>query len=286
MHPTVLVLIVLTCLISYMAFENSSIFERYKFNVSGILQGKQFDRMFSSGFLHVDFQHLLFNMITLYFFADIVVRSFSAGIFLLIYFASMLGGSLLGLLIHKNKPYYSAVGASGAVSGIIYAAIATYPNGILIYGVIPGWIFGIGYLFYSIYGMQNGHGNIGHSAHLGGAVVGLLFPLVLAPSLLSQNLIYILLMLIPVVYLLWVRGCLIQNHNRRIFEYSSGDAQSLFLTTREFSSRLTNIFLQLKGQFFYKFPCIGYFESLYHFLLSSQRFGESQIIGYSIVKQD
>lgn len=201
MEPITLILIAITSLVSYLAFSNQGLFERYKFNVSSILQGKQWDRMISSGFLHVDPMHLLFNMITLYFFADVVIREFTPLWFVLIYFGSLVGGSLLGLFMHKDKAYYSAVGASGAVSGIIFASIVIYPNAIKIYGIIPGWIFAIVYLFYSIYGMKNQVGNIGHSAHLGGAVVGFVAPLLLSPSLFDRNQTYILLMLVPIIFL-------------------------------------------------------------------------------------
>ena len=109
-------------LVTLRGFNDNHFFERYKFSVGGIQAGQK-ERMLTSGFLHVDFAHLFFNMFTLFFFADVVIRWFGPSKFLIIYFISLLAGSLLALFFHKKEPYYSAVGASGAVTGILYAAI-------------------------------------------------------------------------------------------------------------------------------------------------------------------
>jgi membrane associated rhomboid family serine protease len=191
-------------LISYKGFSDYGFFEKYKFNVGGVRRGEQF-RMFSSGFLHADTQHLLFNMFTLYFFADVVIRLLSPIQFLLVYFGSLLLGSLLSLYFHKNEYHYSAVGASGAVSGVLYSAILLQPGMDLLFFFIPipipAYIFGIGYLLYSIYGMKNRIGNIGHDAHFGGAVGGYLITLLLSPWLFETNLLMIVLLAIPIIIL-------------------------------------------------------------------------------------
>ena len=128
-----LVIIGANVLISLKGFNDFSFFEKYKFNVAGIQRGEQI-RMFSSGFLHVDFTHLLFNMLTLYFFANVVIVNVGVTKFLIIYFASLLLGNVLSFVMHKNEYHYSAVGASGAVMGILYSAIlfgiisVFYPN--------------------------------------------------------------------------------------------------------------------------------------------------------------
>ena len=121
------------------------------------------------------------------------------------YFGSLLVGSLLSLYFHKNEYHYSAVGASGAVSGIIYSAILLQP-GMNLYMFfipipIPAYIFGIGYLLYSIYGMKNRIGNIGHDAHFGGAIGGYLITLILSPWLFETNLLMIVLLAIPIALL-------------------------------------------------------------------------------------
>jgi membrane associated rhomboid family serine protease len=190
--------------ISYKGFSDYGFFDKYKFNVGGVRRGEQF-RMFSSGFLHADTQHLLFNMITLYFFADVVIRLLSTIQFLIVYIGSLLLGSLLSLYFHKNEYHYSAVGASGAVSGIIYSAILLQPGmNLYLFFIpipVPAYLFGIGYLLYSIYGMKNRIGNIGHDAHFGGAVGGYLITLLLSPWLFETNLLMIVLLAIPIVIL-------------------------------------------------------------------------------------
>ena len=199
-----IVIIVANVLISYKGFSDFNFFEKYKFNVGGIKRGEQF-RMFSSGFLHVDTQHLLFNMLTLYFFADIVVQDLGILSFVLVYVGSLILGSLLSLYFHKDEYHYSAVGASGAVTGILYSAILLRPEmSLYMFFVpipIPAYVFGIGYLLYSIYGMKTRSGNIGHDAHFGGAIGGYVITLLLATWLFETNLLMIGLLAIPIVLL-------------------------------------------------------------------------------------
>lgn len=215
----VLILIGLNVLISWKGFNDFAFFDKYKFQVGPILNKKEHYRILSSGFLHVDMMHLIFNMLTLYFFADLVIQFFASpkgmffgdystmntnigyGMFLLIYLASVIGGNILSLFMHKNQNYYSAVGASGGVSGILFAAIAAFPQlelRLFFALPIPAWLFAILYLGYSVYGMKNNVGNIGHAAHLGGAIVGLIATILYFPTLVDYNLIYILGMLIPI----------------------------------------------------------------------------------------
>lgn len=199
------IIIAANVLISYKGFNDYGFFERYKFNIGSIKRGEQF-RMFSSGFLHADTTHLLFNMLTLYFFADRVIFFVGQFNFLIIYVGSLVLGSLLSLYFHKNEYHYSAVGASGAVTGILYAAILLDPRmSIYMFFIpipIPAYVFGIVYLLYSIYGMKKSIGNIGHDAHFGGAVGGYLITLILQPSLFETDLLMIALLAIPIVILL------------------------------------------------------------------------------------
>jgi len=199
-----IIIIAANVIISYKGFSDYSFFDKYKFQVGGVRRGEQI-RMVSSGFLHADTQHLLFNMLSLYFFADVVITLLSPIQFLLVYFGSLLVGSLLSLYFHKKEYHYSAVGASGAVSGIIYSAILLQP-GMNLYMFfipipIPAYIFGIGYLLYSIYGMKNRIGNIGHDAHFGGAIGGYVITLILSPWLFETNLLMIVLLAIPIALL-------------------------------------------------------------------------------------
>ncbi|APY06932.1 rhomboid family intramembrane serine protease [Winogradskyella sp. J14-2] len=204
LDPVTIVIIAANVLLSLKGFNDRLFFEKYKFNVGSIRRGEQI-RMFSSGFLHVDTTHLLFNMITLYFFASYVVDSLGTYNFLILYFASLLFGNLLSLYFHKEEFWYNAVGASGAVTGVLYSAILLDPSmSLYMFFIpipIPGYLFGIGYLLYSIYGMKNRVGNIGHDAHFGGAVGGYAITLILMPSLFKTDLGHIGLLTIPIIIL-------------------------------------------------------------------------------------
>lgn len=199
-----IIIIAANILISYKGWNDYGFFERYKFNVGSIRRGEQF-RMFSSGFLHIDTTHLLFNMLTLYFFADRVIQFVGEFNFLIIYVGSLILGSLLSLYFHKNEYHYSAVGASGAVTGILYAAILLDPAmSLYLFFIpipIPAYIFGILYLLYSIYGMKKRIGNIGHDAHFGGAVGGYIITLLLQPSLFETSMVMVILLAIPIIIL-------------------------------------------------------------------------------------
>lgn len=204
-NQAVLILIIANILFSLKGFNDYGFFERYKFQVTRIKNGEQI-RMFSSGFLHVDWIHLGFNMYALYLFGNIVSYRLGIPNFLIIYFGSLLVGSLYSFNSHKDEPYYSAVGASGAVSGIVYSCILLYPSmSLMMFPLpipIPGYIFGVGYLLYSIYGMKKSLGNIGHSAHLGGAIGGFVITLLLYPQVIIDNLIMVIVLAIPIIFLL------------------------------------------------------------------------------------
>lgn len=186
-----LAIIVANVLVSYKGFTDQRFFENNLFQVDKVLYNKEYRRLFMSGFLHGDWSHLLFNMISFYSFANNLEGALGPVKFLAIYFASLLGGDILALIIHKNHGNYRAVGASGAVCGTIFAAIALFPGieiGFIFIPVpIPGWIFGIGYALYTIYGIRSNLGNIGHEAHLGGAIIGLLTAIILVPQALQAN---------------------------------------------------------------------------------------------------
>ncbi len=202
MDKAVIAIIIVNVLVSLKGFSDRLFLERYKFQIGPILQGEKI-RMLTSGFLHVDQGHLFFNMLTLYFFADQVIIHLGVTKFLIIYIGSLLAGSTLGLVFHKKEPYYSAVGASGAVMGILYAAIMLNPDmSLYMFFIpipIPGYIFGVGYFLYSMYGMKAQLGNIGHSAHLGGAVGGFVLTLVLYPQIFTDNMFIVSILAVPIV---------------------------------------------------------------------------------------
>ena len=207
MSTILLVIIAATAIFSYYGLQNMSIFEKYKFNVSSILYKKEYVRLLSSCFLHADLMHLVFNMMTLFFFGPAIIQAFGEINFLLIYLGAILLGNLFSLYLYKNQGWYSAIGASGGVSGILFASIAVNPQiGIYIFFIpiaIPGFIFGLVYFGYSVYQMLNpkAHDNIGHAAHLGGAFFGLVYIIMLAPQLAISNALFLGIMSLPLLYL-------------------------------------------------------------------------------------
>ena len=203
MNSIVIGIIVANVLISYKGFNDLSFFRKYEFHIGSIRSGEQI-RMLSSGFLHADMMHLAFNMLTLWFFAPVVLSWLGNLSFILIYFGSLIFGSLLTMIFHKNDYSYRAVGASGAVTGVLYSAILLQPDmmlGIFFVIPMPAYLFGILYLLYSIYGMRAKNDNIGHTAHFGGAIGGYLITLIKQPSLLTDNTLMVILLAIPILIL-------------------------------------------------------------------------------------
>ncbi len=196
-------IIAITVLISYKGFNDLAYFRKYEFHIGSIQKGEQI-RMVSSGFLHVDMSHLLFNMLTLWFFAPLVLSYLGNWIFVLIYMGSLIFGNLLTYIFKRNNFSYRAVGASGAVTGVLYSAILLQPDmmlGLFFIIPIPAYLFGILYLLYSIYGMKAQNDNIGHSAHFGGAVGGYAITLIERPELLIEHTLMVILLTIPIMVL-------------------------------------------------------------------------------------
>lgn len=204
MNTFLIIIIAANIFVSFKGFENTSFFSKYQFHIGSINSGEHF-RMFSSAFLHADIAHLAFNMLTLYFFEPVVTAYLGDFLFLIIYLCSLVAGSMLTLAFHKNDFSYSAVGASGAVTGVLYSAILLQPNmDLYLFFIpipIPAYIFGIGYLLYSIYGMKSKRDNIGHTAHFGGAIGGYLITLIHEPQMLSDNTVMVVLLAIPILLL-------------------------------------------------------------------------------------
>ena len=203
MSTSFIVIILANVLFSFKGFNDLLFFRKYDFHIGSIRAGEQI-RMFSSAFLHADVTHLFFNMFTLYFFAPVVIAHLGELTFVLIYITSLLFGNLLTLYLHKNDLNYRAIGASGAVTGILYSAILLQPDmmlGIFFIIPMPAYLFGIIYLLYSIYGMRAKNDNIGHTAHFGGAIGGYVFTIIKQPEMLTDNTLMVVLLTIPIVIL-------------------------------------------------------------------------------------
>jgi membrane associated rhomboid family serine protease len=190
------IIIGITALISVLAFYNREIFDRLKFNAVDAKESKNSYRFLTYGLIHGDFLHLFVNMLVLYSFGRIVETFYgiyfpekSGFYFVLLY----IGGLILSIVPsfgkHKNDVFYNAVGASGAVSAILFASIILYPTGkimlLFIPIPIPTPVFGVLYIAYEYYMSKRGGDNIGHDAHLWGAIFGMVFTIALKPELVS-----------------------------------------------------------------------------------------------------
>jgi len=204
MNTMLILIIVITLIVSFKGFNDQYFFRKYEFHIGSIRAGEHL-RMVTSAFLHADLGHLFFNMFTLYMFAPVVIQYFNSFSFLIIYLGSLIFGSLLTLLFHKDDYSYRAIGASGAVTGILYSAILLQPDmSLYLFFIpipIPAYLFGIGYLLYSIYGMKAKNDNIGHTAHFGGAIGGYLITIFKEPEMITENTFMVVLLAIPIVIL-------------------------------------------------------------------------------------
>lgn len=204
MNTALIFIIVATGIVSFKGFNDRVFFDRYKFKIDQIQKG-EWSRMFTSGFLHADLSHLFFNMFTLFVFAPVVSNYLGPSFFLVIYLSSLLTGSLLTLQLHQHQPWYSAIGASGAVTGIVFSAILINPDmSLYLFFIpipIPAYLFGVGYLLYSIYGMKKLQDGIGHTAHFGGAIGGLVTTALIDYHLILTNFKMALLLIVPIVLL-------------------------------------------------------------------------------------
>jgi len=201
-------IILINLFVSYRGFSDRTFFSKYNFVVENILVYKEYRRIVTSGFLHINWMHLIFNMISLYFFSGTLEAFIGPVNFLIIYFVGLIGGNLLSLLIHKNSGDYSAVGASGAVSAVIFATIALFPNSQIRFFPLPfglpAWIYGLAYVIYSIYAIRSKADNVGHDAHLGGGILGMLVGLIMYPSSIASNYLPILIIAIPAIAFIYI----------------------------------------------------------------------------------
>lgn len=191
------IIIAVTVAISILAFRSENLFERLQLNPYLVHHKSQLHRIITHGFLHADWIHLFVNMIVLYSFGSAVENRFdileSKGMisnatlhFLILYFIGMMISTSSTIKKYKDNYNYNAIGASGAVSAVVFAFIFFSPvNTLLLMGIIPipAIIFGVLYLVYSQYMRKKSGGNVNHDAHFIGAVFGFIYPILLEPSL-------------------------------------------------------------------------------------------------------
>ena len=189
---------ILAVLISIAAFQNRVLFDKLKFNAYAIKHHRQFYRFLSHGFVHGGWAHLLFNMLVLISFGRIVENSFQqiwgntlgGFYFIVLYVGGLVISSAPSYFKNQDNEYYNAVGASGAISSVLFASILFDPwSKIYIIFIpigIPAFIFGALYLIFSAYMAKKGTDNIGHDAHFWGAIFGLGYTIILKPPLFTR----------------------------------------------------------------------------------------------------
>jgi membrane associated rhomboid family serine protease len=188
-----IILIAITVAVSYAAFKSPKLMDQLQFNASKVYHRNEYHRLITHAFVHANWEHLFVNMIVLFSFGRIIEEYFKYNFgnnhilyFFLLYFGGILFSNLYALIKHRNNYFYNAVGASGAVSAVLFAAIFFDPwSPIYFFGILPfpGIIFAVLYLFYSYQMSKKQKDNVAHDAHFLGALYGFVFPILLNPRL-------------------------------------------------------------------------------------------------------
>ena len=188
--PLIGILLAAIVFTSYRALKNPLLFNRLKFNVNAVRNGEYY-RLLTACFIHVDYNHLFFNGFTLFIFGGNALYGLGSVNFMILYLISLLMGNGLAYYYHKSDPYYTAVGASGAIMGIVYSSILMFPDmqlAIIFFPIpFPAYIFGVGYLIYTLFGIKSQNDGIGHTAHFGGAIGGIICTLVFDPFVFEKS---------------------------------------------------------------------------------------------------
>lgn len=185
------IIIAVTVAVSLACFNNGQLFDKLSLKPYRVVHAREWYRVISHGFVHADWVHLFVNMFTFWSFGQYIESAFQylgfgQWAFLVLYFGAMIIASVSDLIRYRNATWYTSIGASGAVSAVLFTAILLNPwDKILLFAVIPipGILFGVVYLAYCQYMARQGGDNINHNAHFYGAVFGLVFPILLEPQL-------------------------------------------------------------------------------------------------------
>ena len=192
-----LLIIVFTAITSISAFSKPELAYRYQFNPYQVAHRKEWYRFFSHALIHADWMHLIINMLVLYFFGSVVEDYYvyifgpikGLVFFVLLYVSALVASSVTTFEKYRNAPHYNAVGASGAVSAVLFASVIFNPwMKIYLYGIIglPGIAWALIYIIYSVYMGKKGGDNINHDAHLWGAIYGFVFTILLKPAIFTS----------------------------------------------------------------------------------------------------
>ncbi|HEY8586036.1 MAG TPA: rhomboid family intramembrane serine protease [Rhodanobacter sp.] len=190
--PITLIIIAITCIVSFMAFKNSRLLNDLILWPPAITGQREYHRLVTYGVIHADFGHLLFNMITLFFFGRVMEGFYTARLGVLGFALFYIGGLVISILPtylkNRGNPNYRSLGASGAVSAVLFSFVLLAPWSQIIVLVIPmpAIVYAVLYTAYSIYMDRRGEGNVNHSAHLWGAAYGMVFTLLVEPRVLAH----------------------------------------------------------------------------------------------------
>lgn len=193
--PVSSTILVITILTTIQAFRDPTLKARFIFNAYQVYHNKEWYRLFSSGLIHANEWHVAFNMLAFYYFAPPLERVFLGHWqFALLYVLSLGLSSLPSLFRHKDNQGYNALGASGAVSAVVLSLIMFVPDldlRLLFFLPMPGWLFALLYIGYSFYAGLKQQGNIGHDAHLFGAILGIVITILLKPEVATSFLAWL-----------------------------------------------------------------------------------------------
>jgi membrane associated rhomboid family serine protease len=188
-----IILIAITVAVSFAAFKSAKLMDLLQFNASKIFHKHEYHRLITHAFIHANWEHLFVNMIVLFSFGSAIEIYFKSHFgsnnilyFFLLYFGGILASNIYALIKHRNNYFYNSVGASGAVSSVLFASIFFDPwNMIYFFGIlpIPGIVFAVLYLVYSYQMSNKQKDNVAHDAHFLGALYGFIFPILLNPVL-------------------------------------------------------------------------------------------------------
>ncbi len=204
--PILTIILILTITVTTIyAFNHSDFYNKYSFNIGAIKNEKEYYRIITSAFIHIDYTHLIINMISLFSFAEFVEIEYSSRVIFLSFLFGVIGGGVFSLINNWKDDLYSAIGASGGVCGIIFSSIFLMESGsvyiMLIPIPVPDYIYGVSFILVSHYLMKKGTDNIGHDAHIGGAFTGIIYAISVIPWVFMQEIYLILAMFSPFVVL-------------------------------------------------------------------------------------
>lgn len=186
--PIASIIFVLTIVTSIYAFNDNQLFGKFMLHPHSVAQGKKLHTFITSGLIHADWMHLLFNMFTFFFFAFSLEVMVGHWRFALIYILGLVLSDIPTVLRHKDNYYYSSLGASGAISAVLFSYILFKPLGIIgvMFIPMPAIVFGVLYLIYCMYMSKNSRDHINHDAHFFGALTGLILTVILVPGIIPH----------------------------------------------------------------------------------------------------